>query len=974
MLPVFLLAFSIPVSAYDSVAMGDLPSEWVRLIPTTEQVKGCVDYPIYGRGGSNLDDLPWRMPAEAVVESEKASKDHSDFDSGIEAVLRTYSIREEGLFKDNDKRAKLWEFDLSVIVRCHWNERQANDYCTDVFDPDRVEPDAKIVSGRRGLFVFEVGYSTRSRYGTISALDHEEMRKIVIAVAKDIDTRLLSGPLPVLGKGGPMMTDTTNPPVGIEIVDGPRGDPNPVEGGGTVRCRVQAQHPDKLPLQYQWTATSGSFDDPTLPDPTWTTPQGGVVIPNCTLSVSIRSGDGLEATDSFVVQIGEAADLHTEAEWISLTFIQPNSFMEIEREADRQFVIVQIENRHSTAIARNAFIQLSAGPQQADGNHVGPPVSIGDIPPLSKQVVPLYWDLKGANIENYRLYADVYCKDQPDLNPDDNHASIDIEGIYYAHNGTRAFNFAEDTFSHENYGMRSEGVQKLIKKMAALIVSGLDQTQPNTPLVDDPLHMLLYHRYETYLKKFEKSGAGGQCHGFIHAAKDHFERPGTRPLPKKVSDLSKSEAASTIAIYHTTQMLQLGPAILTNSFYQKKEFAVSETLKNAESALKTKRECIKIALHGYKEKEDGKQAGTWGHAILGYKLIKVSGRNPVLYVYDPNRPFTHSTLQQSQVMSQVVFDSDAFSMPDHMNAIYRQPSSKKGIRKRCYRDGIAAVPSLRELDPSAVNASAMAANAAIYSTALWMQQNGLAGHILRCPADAQFVDSQGRRTGLIDGELVNEIPGAETHVVGDAEVYFLPQDKDFHMIITGTDTGQARFASVRGVTDTRIGVDAYVDIPLRFGTRIEGELIRGGKVSDLTVDGKEFSRSVEGYLDQDDSLWSGQGGGSSSKPTMNTEDSTPRFLSEGLYEHYQTPAQVMYIFLVDPIFSGGDVTRVGSPEISEKMVSIDFDRAGETEHLRFLEKSNDGQNAEVLVAAPRGKGTIYRLQRIENRWAILEGK
>lgn len=48
--------------------------------------------------------------------------------------------------------------------------------------------------------------------------------------------------------------------------------PSSAEVGGTVQLEVTATDPDGDTLTYSWTATGGTFDDPTLPNPVWTAP------------------------------------------------------------------------------------------------------------------------------------------------------------------------------------------------------------------------------------------------------------------------------------------------------------------------------------------------------------------------------------------------------------------------------------------------------------------------------------------------------------------------------------------------------------------------------------------------------------------------------------------------------------------------------------------------------------------------------
>jgi hypothetical protein len=644
-------------------------------------------------------------------------------------------------------------------------------------------------------------------------------------------------------------------PPKLEITAGPSGNPNPVAPGGTVQCSVQARHDQGAALSYQWTATGGSFNNPRLQTPIWTAPAAGGAA-QYGITVNITAADGTQIGASYLQLIGAAPDLYIDPAWINLSWPHNNTFMEIEPVADQQCVVVMVKNEHPTAAARDVFVQFSVGPTLGNGTHIGNPIPVGDLSVGQKKMVRTTWDLQGQNIENQRLYAHAYCQNMGDTNPDNDFASIDIEGIYYAHNGTRAFSFANDTFSFKNYGLEDRGIAGMVNQQAALLAGCLDRKQPKAPLVSDPFYMLSYMRYQRYMKSFNDLHIGGLCHGFVHAAKDFFERPNTRPVAKAVSAMTMAEAGSTLSIYHTTQMLRLGPSLLTNQRYLATNYGVAGCLTAAEDALKNKRQCVYIALSGYEEKPDGTEVGEWGHAIMGFKLIKIAGRDPVLYVYDPNRPAASPYVPGQRCMTQIIFAPGAFKMPANMNMIYEQTAyGSSGTRSRVYSNGVGYMPWLRDLSQQEVKATAVAANATIYAMSSWMRTSGLAGHVLRCPADAHFVDAQGRRTGVVGGQVVNEIPGAEVRTSGEVETYFLPIDQQYQVIIEGTGQGQARLASMRGKSDTRISVTTFTDIPLRAGSRTVATLLPGGRIVSLTANGAPLSPQLDGFIDQDDPAW-----------------------------------------------------------------------------------------------------------------------
>ena len=96
----------------------------------------------------------------------------------------------------------------------------------------------------------------------------------------------------------------------------------------------------------------------------------------------------------------------------------------------------------------------------------------------------------------------------------------------------------------------------------------------------------------------------------------------------------------------------------------------------------------------------------------------------------------------------------------------------------------------------------------------------------------------------------------------------------------------------------------------------------------------------------------------------------PAFLAEEIYQHFQTPAAVTYYYVVDSLFHSGRISNVGSPEITDRRVAIDFVLEGEKQVLWFVEKSREGDEAVVVVGPPNAGGDLFRLQRIDGKWAI----
>jgi len=65
--------------------------------------------------------------------------------------------------------------------------------------------------------------------------------------------------------------------------------------------------------------------------------------------------------------------------------------------------------------------------------------------------------------------------------------------------------------------------------------------------------------------------------------------------------------------------------------------------------------------------------------------------------------------------------------------------------------------------------------------------------ILKCPANLTIIDNQSRKIGIIDGEFINEIPGAMGGEFGDTELYHLPDNLTYLYEVHGFDNGHYNF-------------------------------------------------------------------------------------------------------------------------------------------------------------------------------------
>ncbi len=88
----------------------------------------------------------------------------------------------------------------------------------------------------------------------------------------------------------------------LTIIAAPQGDPNPAAPCGEVQCAVTAEDSRRHDLVYEWTATGGSFDDPTARDPVWSAPS---MLGDCRIAVTVTCAedDAMSASASYVQEV-----------------------------------------------------------------------------------------------------------------------------------------------------------------------------------------------------------------------------------------------------------------------------------------------------------------------------------------------------------------------------------------------------------------------------------------------------------------------------------------------------------------------------------------------------------------------------------------------------------------------------------------------------------------------------------------------
>jgi len=108
------------------------------------------------------------------------------------------------------------------------------------------------------------------------------------------------------------------------------------------------------------------------------------------------------------------------------------------------------------------------------------------------------------------------------------------------------------------------------------------------------------------------------------------DQPPLRPVAKKTYQMSFEEASQNIDINHRDQMVPVMRSILSDAnlnfnrgYGSSSSESQSRTYEGVKRSLKEDRRSLIISFRG--NKPDGK--GTWGHAVLAYKLVGVEGKD-----------------------------------------------------------------------------------------------------------------------------------------------------------------------------------------------------------------------------------------------------------------------------------------------------------------------------------------------------------
>jgi hypothetical protein len=636
---------------------------------------------------------------------------------------------------------------------------------------------------------------------------------------------------------GPMSVTPALAAHTTQVLRAPVGVPNPVPSSGAVQCSVEAVDSEQREMKYKWECDAGTFDDATLATPIWTAPANETPQPaQYTIKVAITTAPrGLEtilgapvATGEFVVTVQPQqaqvppVDLQINSEWLVLSLETPNPFMLIEPIADRQCIACAFVNR-TARDAPNVHVRFSAGPAAGPLQPIGNPVAVGLVEAGGSATATVLWNLQGANIENYRISAEVYIPDQQDINPADNTASI-TASIYYAYKN-RAFSWPEDSYAFPDYVMDDDEIAGMTESTLGVIVGSMGLQTNVGALVEELLFTPTLLRLTDYFDGSAAVGMGDHSRGMAASVALYYVDGSLKPVRKPTGLITQEEAAANIAVYGEAQALGLFEAVFKGEAYMNSDLTPAQAAADLRTYLRDRRECALLEVYGPE----------WGQGLAAYKLIEVEGRNSVVYVYDADAP-PNDDLRARRVMPQIVLGEGSVSAGEQ--SAYDQVGARW-----------AGVQKIRRNIPAAeAKAFVPLLKRVLYQLAGDMARRGKIMVTVACPADAVMVDKRGRRVGVVNDQPVNELPQAEVLRTGLVEIYLLPANEQFWLQLRGTGNGETRVSVMRAEAPTIMHVTAFTGIATKWGTAMSTVIKDDATVDNLLVDGVPTSPTVKGFV------------------------------------------------------------------------------------------------------------------------------
>ncbi len=456
-----------------------------------------------------------------------------------------------------------------------------------------------------------------------------------------------------------------------------------------------------------------------------------------------------------------------------------------------------------TAAANNVIVRFYLGNPDQGGIQIGADQVLGTIPAGGQAKATVEWTLSG-NVENQILSARAFVAS--DINTANNTANKTVSVWYIP------FRHDVDAYSFSNWGLEWQDIVNDL-----LMFLDINHPDDIPPAV---LFPVIYPLWSIFLE------SGGHCYGMSATSSLYYQFPEIKPVPKTTYAMTKDETRSDIQYYHRTQTTHIMEAFMMSTFGSNAE----DQYNAVRSSIRDLRKPIMLLMQDVAEPNKG------GHAVVAYKVLDL-GDEKRIYIYDNNRPLnmmnqsiyaTVNTRNKSFLYaSRYGYDFDRFLAKP---ALMTWPDAAEVVVERFYRwvlsqilqTGLIRVsvgPSTESLLATRVNGNNV------------MAQTGLV-------VDLLVTDQYGRRIGYVNGNFVNEIPGATLTTVGNHRLLDVPSDLQYVVSTTGTSSGSIALSFLIPESTEIVRDVEYFDVPVSPGSAASVQLKRDNANWTLTNTGQ----------------------------------------------------------------------------------------------------------------------------------------
>ncbi len=459
-------------------------------------------------------------------------------------------------------------------------------------------------------------------------------------------------------------------------------------------------------------------------------------------------------------------------------------------------IIAHVRNK-GTTIARNIQVVFSVSGQEVDS------ANFSILPPGGEWPAKIYYTFPERLNENMLIEARAGISGEDDLNPQDNMAYKHI-GFYWASNdgGQTGFLHDRDSFNFANWGWKTQEEIDLELRTAL------------GPIADSNLLDGLVTAVETMVSAL--LDMSGHCTGMATASGSYFISPETKPFSPAITTYNASRAGvfADILERHSWGVISILPELMNAwiipltidepAEYQK---ALSQVRDMNRPAI------IELFSDDVLDLPKAERQLKTPHTVLCYKILDLQEEGKKLFIYDNNYQ---------------LLDTDSESYNDKTDDYFVNLDSSTcrpsyGAYDRLFVTPVRTGFSFLEKNTMIDVLLGAAAGYGIYHALEYGIHHVLQFLHIHSPVQTLLIDEYGRRIGTVDGQRINEIPGAGIIDELGSELFFLPGDLSFRAEMNGIATGTLGIDSVT-VEDKKIKIVKFRGVGVQPGRLIKAEI------------------------------------------------------------------------------------------------------------------------------------------------------